>query len=155
MAKKNEVVEKDMGWLKIKKELKTMKKKGVKVGVLGDAERDDNADMIAVAIHNEFGTKNIPARPFIRGAYDAKRRELDKFKERLMAQILLGRITTNRALDVLGAHHAGQVQEYMTALSQPENAESTIEAKTRAGRKGDNPLIDTGQLRRSIAWERE
>jgi len=39
----------------------------------------------------------------------------------------------------------------MTALDQPPNAPSTVARK----RGSTNPLIDTGQLRRSIDWERD
>jgi hypothetical protein len=148
MAKKNKVIERDMGWKRILRETRAMKRRGVKVGVLGDAERNDGQSMIDIAIYNEFGTKNIPARPFIRGSYDSKRRELGKFKDRLLAQILRGKLDTVHALKILGEHHKGQIQEYMTTLDDPPNAPSTIEAKGSS-----NPLIDNGQLRRSIDWE--
>jgi hypothetical protein len=148
MAKKNKVFERDMGWKRILRETWAMKRRGVKVGVLGDAERNDGQSMIDIAVYNEFGTEKIPPRPFIRGAYDSQTRELGRFKDRLMSQVLAGRVDTERALKILGEHHKGQIQKYMTALDDPPNAPATIEAKGSS-----NPLVEHGQLRRSIDWE--
>lgn len=151
MAKRNEVIERDKGWKRIQREVAEARRGGVKVGVLGDAgASEEGTDLIDIAIYNEFGTRGIPARPFIRGAYDEKRRQLAKRKERLWNLILQGRIGARRALGLLGEEHQGQIQEFMTALSQPPNAPSTI-----AQKGSSNPLIDTGRLRGSIRWEYE
>jgi len=146
------VVDRDKGWNRIQREIKKARKAQVKVGVLGEGEgyyEGGDTTVLDVAVWNEFGTGNTPARPFIRGAYDQRQRELQRTSARLWNQVVAGRIDTNRAIGLLGEKHKDQVQEYMTALDQPPNAPSTIAAKGSS-----NPLIDEGRLRRSINWER-
>lgn len=147
------VTERDMGWGKFLKQLeKVSESPGVKVGVLADAgTTDDGADLLLIAAANELGTGDgrIPPRPFIRGAFDEKQAELFRTQERLWNLVKAGRIDIDRALGLLGEEHQGQVQEYMTALSEPRNADSTIKRKGSS-----NPLIDEGRLRASIRWER-
>ena len=151
---RNRVTEKDHGWKRVKGEMKAAQNSGVKVGILSDETEtyDDGADMLLVAAANEFGTADghIPARPFIRGSYDQNRSGLARTAQRLWDQVLAGRLTTKRALGLLGEQHQGQVQEYMTALDTPANAPRTV------ARKGSsNPLIDEGRLRNSIRWEHD
>jgi hypothetical protein len=153
MAKRNQVTERDFGWKRINAEIGKAKGAGVKVGVLADSEpHEDGEDMIDIALTNEFGdpSRRIPARPFVRGAFDQHVRYLQQTKSRLWDQILAGRMDTNRALGLLGETHQSQVQSYMTALDTPPNAPRTI-----AQKGSSNPLIDSGRLRLSIRWERD
>ena len=153
MAKSNQVIERDLGWKRIQREIQAAKSASVRVGVLADAgTSDDGVDLVDIAVFNEFGTSRAPARPFIRGAFDEKQRDLTRLKARLWNQVLAGRLDTRRALGLLGQTHEDQIKVFMTELRTPANEASTIAAKTRAGRKGDNPLIDTGRLRASIRW---
>ena len=149
-----EMVERDLGWDRIRREIDTAGRSGVKVGVLSDQDEtyDNGADLLLVAAANEFGTADghIPPRPFIRGAFDEKQRALYRMQGRLWSQVLAGNLTTRQALGLLGEEHQGQVQEYMTALETPPNAPRTVAAKGSA-----NPLIDEGRLRNSIRWEHD
>ena len=145
----NSVEEKDLGWERIKQELDHAST--VKVGILSDSEpAEDGTDMLLIAAANEFGTNRIPARPFVRGAYDEHQRDLRKMAERLWSQVMQGRLDFNRALGLLGQHHEDQVKRYMTALAAPANAPSTVRQKGSS-----NPLIDKGRLRASVRWELE
>jgi len=146
---RNEVVDRDKGWERIHRQAKELEGAGAKVGVFGDATRDDGADMVLIAAANELGTDTIPARPFIRGAYGEHKQDLGSTKDRLVGLVFRGTIDVERAVGLLGEKHAGQIQEYMTALDKPPNAPSTI-----AGKRGStNPLIDTKQLLRSVTWK--
>jgi len=149
--KRRGVIDRDKGWDRIQRELRKARKASVKVGVLGEGESYEGEDttVLDVAIYNEFGAGNTPARPFIRGAYDQRQRDLQRTSTRLWNLILIGRLDTDRALGLLGEQHQSQVQEYITELDTPPNAPSTIAAKGSS-----NPLIDEGRLRRSISWER-
>jgi hypothetical protein len=142
-----------MGWARIKDEIKKAEKAAVKVGVLSDSpQQTGEADMLLIAAANEFGTSNgrIPPRPYIRGSFDAKQRELGRTQERLWNLVLSGKIDTDRAMGLLGEEHQAQIQEYMTALDTPPNAPRTV-----AQKGSSNPLIDEGRLRASIRWERQ
>ena len=144
----NRVQERDLGWKRIQREIEAAKNASVRVGVLADAgASEDGVDLVDIAVFNEFGTSRAPARPFIRGAFDEKQRDLTRLKARLWNQVLAGRMDTRRALGLLGQTHEDQIKVYMTELSAPENAASTVAAKGSS-----NPLIDTGRLRASIRW---
>jgi len=151
MARRNAVIERDKGWNRIQREIKAARRGRVKVGVLGeqaDEQYEDGADLIDIAIYNEFGTRGTPARPFVRGAFDLRKDAIARTQERLWGLVLRGKLTARRALGLLGEQHQAQIQDYMTALDQPPNAPETI------ARKGSsNPLIDTGRLRGSIRWD--
>lgn len=153
----NRVEERDMGWQAISREIEAAKGAGVRVGVLGDSQpAEDGTDMVLIAAANEFGTDTIPSRPFMRGAFDERRSSLFNMQRRLWDQVLAGRLTTRSALGLLGETHQGQVQDYMnTPQNFVPNEPSTIRSKTRAGRRGDQPLRDTGRLFQSIRWEHE
>jgi hypothetical protein len=147
------VTERDMGWTRIKDEIKKAEKAAVKVGVLSDSPQQiGEADMLLIAAANEFGTSDghIPPRPYIRASFDAKQRELGRTQERLWNLVLDGKIDTDRAMGLLGEEHQAQIQEYMTALDTPPNAPRTV-----AKKGSSNPLIDEGRLRASIRWERQ
>ena len=123
---------------------------GVKVGFFSTAKYGDKrgTPVAAVAAWNEFGTETIPERPFFRNALAES--------ERGVSNILAKGIDTKKM--VVDEHLAGRVGEYVqgkirdsiTALKEPPNAPETVR------RKGSSdPLLDTGTLRNSVAWEVE
>lgn len=148
-----QVIERDLGWKRIRREIHAAGKAGVKIGLLaGDAEREGGEpyDNVDVAIANEFGTDTIPERSFLRSTADAQREQIAAFKAREWDRILRGQSTVREALGRLGAWHRGEVQRTITRLREPPNAPSTIRAKG-----SDNPLIDTGQMRQAVNYEVE
>lgn len=150
MAMRNGVTVKDRGWNRIKREMTKASGSGVKVGVQADVKprKDPTEDMLEIAVINEFGSGRVPERSFIRASFDKYGPSLDSYKTRLMAQVIAGKLPMKKALGWLGKLHQGQIQGFIEALKTPPNAPSTI------ARKGaDNPLIDTGQLRRSIDFK--
>ena len=132
---------------------------GVKVGFFSDARYQDGTPVAAVAAWNEFGTKNIPERPFFRNALAES--------ERGVSNILAKGIDTkkmvvdDRLAGRVGEYVAGQVQESITALKDPPNAPETVARKRKKlhGKKGvgggENPLIDTGFMHDSVTWQVE
>ena len=150
VAMRNGVTVKDRGWNRIKREFTKANGSGVKIGVQADVKprKDPTEDMLAIAVINEFGSGRVPERSFIRASFDKYGSSLDSYKTRLMAQVTAGKLSMKKALGWLGKLHQGQIQGYIKDLDTPPNAPSTI------ARKGaDNPLIDTGQLRRSIDFK--
>jgi len=139
----------DRGWNRIKREVQ--KSGGVKVGVMGDAgTSDEGADMLLIAAVNEFGSADgrVPERSYIRAGFDKNRSKLRNTAAALWGRVLDGDMDQRQALGLLGETHQDQVQKFLTALSAPPNAASTIARK----RGSANPLIDTGRLRSSIRW---
>ena len=122
--------------------------KGVKVGFFSTARYEDGTPVAAVAAWNEFGTETIPERPFFRNGLAESERSVGRIlqggldtKKMVVGEQLAGRV---------GAHVQGKIRDSITALKEPPNAPSTVRAKGSS-----DPLLDTGTLRNSVAWEVE
>lgn len=100
--------------------------------------------MATLGAIQEFGTETIPARPWlVPGVESATQEILDTIQEGIEE----GRDPA-QTLNRVGLVAAGEVQMYITELRTPPNAPSTIAAKG-----SDNPLIDTGAMRRSVTYQ--
>lgn len=161
MAKVTDI---DRGWKRLQALSKQLASNDVhvRVGVLddgkeGSADRDGLTNgMLAVAM--EFGTSRIPARSWIGRTFDQKRNEVQADMQRLLGHIVDGKISVDKALNVLGAKYSAEVKNTVTQGEQipPPNAPSTLArklAKTREGAaNGVRTLIDTGRLIGSVTW---
>ena len=120
----------------------------VDVGVLGAAAgaphgRTTTAQVAAWA---EFGIGQ-PRRSWLLDWIDANLREVQKLQQSEMQKVVRGEQTESQARARVGAWIVGQIQARIAAGIAPPNAESTI-----AKKGSSTPLIDTGQLRSSIAF---
>jgi len=93
---------------------------------------------------------NIPERSFIRSTFDEQNDEWLDFIERQIEKVLSLEITARQLFERLGALIVGEIQKKMTDLSTP-----SLSPLTKANRKhgGDNPLVDSGELRRHVTWK--
>lgn len=151
-VKKGKVRDTDKGFKALSVRIAGMAKPvPLKVGILADtgaqAHGDDAVTILQVALANEFGTDNIPARPFIRGYVDANEQRVKAMISKVEQEIAKGSMTREQGLNLLGQRLVAEIQDRMSKGIPPPNAPSTIE------RKGSStPLIDTGQLRSSIKY---
>jgi len=143
---------KDMGYEKAMDAIKVAKGHPfVKVGVLqkdaGKKRQGDKFTLAQVAAVQEFGSSNgnIPERSYIRSTMDEKRKEISFLSDKLIGQILAGKMTVSRALKIMGLDIAAKIKGKITNLREPANAPSTVRRKGSS-----NPLVDTGRLRSSI-----
>ena len=101
------------------------------------------------AMYNEYGTKRIPKRDFLRFS-------LDTFAESAwmpeLAQLIKKGMDLEMAFNRVGLQAQADVRRVIEAWAKPPNAESTKRHKHR-GR--DNPLVDTGDLLDAIDYELE
>lgn len=172
------VIDRDLGWKKIKGEILKMQGSHVKVGVMGDGH------LVMYASANEFGanirhpggtpffmidgeftpltnamkgkaplTKPhqivIPERPFMRNAFDNHKGEIMRFIEARENDIMALKMTTETALGLIGEDHKTRVTESINSGNFVANAPSTI--KKKGG--GKKPLTDSGRLSSSITYE--
>lgn len=134
----------------------------VKVGILSTAKPrdseggDETPTNVAVAIANEFGTRTIPERSFLRSAFAANERKyIEALASLLRARILNG-TSVRGGLDLIGDIVTNDVKNGITQGDEipPPNAPATIKRKLDLTRKGalgsTRTLIDTGQLRATI-----
>lgn len=140
----------DLGWKKIIKNMKTLDKKVLKVGIQsGDKTSDGKEDLAYVASLHEFGSPGgkIPERSFIRTAIDSNERKIDNLFDKLAFRILSGSVSIRGALDIMGLAITGMIQEQITDGEYVPLAPATIKQRKN---HSDKPLIDTGHMRQSI-----
>lgn len=137
---------KDLKNIKIdKREItKFMGKEKLEIGFFETARYPNGAFVAQVARYNEFGTLNIPMRPFFRNAIN---KNIKKWYATLQNAINQN-ATPSKALSIVGEVARADIIQSITDLRTPPNAESTIKSK-----KSTNPLIDTGLMRRSVTYK--
>ena len=129
---------------KLLKQLESLFKKEITVGLHGDV----GGDILSRGIYNEFGTKNIPERSFIRAGYDSEKKNIINDAEKLARKVVAMEIKPSTAANLLGDATKGRIQEFAIDLRDPPNAQSTVDAKGSS-----NPLVDTGQMIGSIDYK--
>lgn len=87
---------------------------------------------------------NIPARSWLRPGVNSK---IDEYLS-IIANAIENGQTLSDALHTIGPVAVSAVQVYMTNLRTPPNAKSTVDQKGSS-----NPLIDTGELKASVAFK--
>jgi hypothetical protein len=158
------ITDKDKGWNRLQDLAKRLASEDVhvRVGVLDDgrAGSEDHGGITTgqLAVAMEFGTATIPARSWIGRTFDQKRNEVQSDMARLLGHIVDGKVSVDKALNVLGAKYSAAVKNTVTQGEQipPPNAPSTLArklAKTARGSAGAvRTLIDTGRLIGSVTW---
>lgn len=143
------VIDRDLGYQRIKLNFKQLEGREVKIGIMG-GESAEGVSIVDYAVYNEFGTKNIPSRPFMSTTADQNRDEVQKFAGALVGKIIDGKLSVDIALKNLGEWYQKKLQ--MTI----RNAKSWAapNAPATVARKGSSsPLIDTGRMVQSVRYE--
>ena len=119
----------------------------VRVGIIEQANYNgsDGESVAQVAFWNEYGTANIPPRPFFRNTIAEHKDEWPKQAAELMEA---NGGDVRQTLELMGEGVKGQIVETIQAFREPPNAAATVKQKGF-----DKPLIDTGTLWRSIDYE--
>lgn len=117
----------------------------VRVGIFESAKYEDGTPVAAVAFWNEYGTANIPPRPFFRNTVAAHK---DEWPHQAAAILQANGGDMRQTLALLGEGVKGQIAESIQNLHEPPNAPATVRKKGF-----DKPLIDRGTLWRSIGSE--
>ena len=149
------VTDTDMGWNKIKKETAIFQGSSVLIGfqegsvtkeqVKGQREKKGNQSMPEIAAQNEFGTKIIPARPFMRTSFDENIGKIQKIITIQYGKVLDGKQDAELALLGVGLFVSGLIKLKIRSIQSPPLSRRTIEAKGSS-----KPLIDFGQMIQSV-----
>lgn len=103
-----------------------------------------------IAEIHEFGL-GVPRRSWLRDWFEEHKQEIEEDLRKITRGVLLGKITKERGLEILGVKYQGQIQKRISdGEIEPPLAQRTIDAKGSS-----TPLIDTGQLRSAISWKLE
>lgn len=146
------LTDRDMGFEAVFKQLRELGgNPSVYVGVRGQAAQEkpegSDATVVEYAAFNEFGTKNVPQRSFLRSTADENQRKYGDLLAKAVVETVDGK-PLRQAFGKVGEVAVGDVQQKIRNLATPPNAPSTIKKKGSS-----NPLIDSGRLRQSIDWE--
>ena len=136
----------DRGWNNIVRELEKAKGMEVAVGIL-EGSQNEGQSIAEYATYNEFGTDDVPSRPFMATSFDENVAEINSDFKRQADAMVQGKRTANEALTVIGQKHAGRIQTTITGRNFPPRlAPSTIAAK-----KGSTKtLVDTGAMANAV-----
>lgn len=152
----------DKGFNKIQKEIQKMKGCYVTIGIHDNAGKYPNDDVTVaeVAFWNEYGTRTIPARPFVGGTALAKEKIFNAVAKREFQRVIALLSTVERGLNTLGTRIREEIKN--TILTAPnsiivKNADLTVKLKTMGRHDGKTgtakPLFDSGLLFRSIGYQ--
>ena len=124
--------------------------KAVKVGILENATNADTGASIAeYAYWNEFGTKNIPPRPFFRNAISDNS---DTWAKSISSQLKTMGVTDKnvvaKALRRTGKLMRSDIQQSISKGGFKPLKPATIKRKGKA-----TPLVDTGDMRNAISYK--
>ena len=129
----------DRGYDAIISEMQKFNDAYVEVGIRGE-----NGDIAEYAFYNEYGTKRIPERPFMRSAIDNNRESIFRFISQQQKEIGTGR-SAIMALDRLGQFGVKLIKNSIVSGGWKRNADSTI-----ARKKSSQPLVDSGDMKGAI-----
>lgn len=144
------VTDRDLGWKAIKRELERAKGREVAVGILQGSVDSEGTSIAEYAAYNEFGTDDVPSRPFMAMSFDENKADIEADFTRQSKAMVEGKRTADQALTIIGQKHAGRVQNVITGRDiLPALAPSTIAAK-----KGSTKtLVDTGAMVNAVQIE--
>lgn len=142
------VTDRDLGFEKVIANLEILARKEIKVGIQDNAGTyPDGTSVVDVAVWNEYGTSNMPSRPFIRQCYALNSEKAYQMLGKALDLILSGG-QPEAALTKVGAWYQNRMKHTLQTYPWQPNMASTI-----ARKKGSRPLIDTGLLLKSISHQ--
>lgn len=131
-------------WERLRRELKATGSKEVVVGIQ-KGEVNGGVLVAEYAAWNEFGTRTIPSRPFMRTYFDTSVSRLEKFATNGVTQILLGRATFSQFLNAAGSEMVDGVRKSIINGNWVPNSDYTL-----AHKKGSDPLLDDRVMFNSV-----
>jgi hypothetical protein len=109
-------------------------------------------DVVDVMMWNEFGTKTMPARSFIRSTIDENESLINQWRDEAILNMLDKGWSVRKSLEQLGQRIVLLIQKKIRSNVPPPLADSTAKAKIAKGRSPVT-LIDTGQMLRAITYK--
>ena len=145
------VIDRDVGFNRIVRDLQKLDGMEVVAGMLKDSGKASNgASYVDIATWNEYGTRRIPSRPFIRISADTNRQAWAKTAQQCVNDVIDGDSPTEAA-QVIGHRMVEDIRKVFGDTSKLKaNAPSTIKKKGR-----NEPLVDSGEMRRRVNFRVE
>lgn len=144
---------KGIGIGKLKRDLKRLAEMDITVGFQGrsGSKRHPNgtASVAEVARYMEFGTDDIPARPFLRTTEKQHKGELKKVNRRALADLVDQRADVDQVAAKVGEAAVEAVRDTIDSASMWAEPlkRSTVKRKGHS-----RPLVDTETMRDNVSW---
>lgn len=120
----------------------------VTVGFHGDDYYPDGTSVVDVAIWNNYGTRHIPARPFMDYAANANAEETKAVMAQQANQVYDGRDRPRHAMSEIGQYFRDTIQHSILYGPWVPNAPSTVRQKSHG-----QPLVDTERMFNSVDYK--
>jgi len=146
----------DYGFQRINRDVKRLRERSVKIGIIGGNSRYDDSDeaegitVVDYAIINEFGTDTIPARPFMATTHDRYNRQISKFTDFMVQRMIDGKITDNTLLQNIGLRYQSLIRK---TIKEAKTWAAPNAPRTIAEKGSSSPLIDTGRMVQAVNYE--
>lgn len=142
------MIEIDHGLKSITRRMAKLDKREVTIGFHGDDHYPDGTNVAQVAIWNEYGTRNAPARPFMRTTGIRYMKDMQRSMARMANAVQMGHQVSFGAMKVLGAEYKDHIQDTLLTGPWAPNAPSTIRKKGHG-----LPLVDTERMFDSVDYK--
>ena len=141
------VTDRDLGLKSFIRQLEIARKVEVTVGIHEDKFSEGHSIAFYGAC-NEYGTKNIPERSFMRSSFDESIGAIKSDMDQQAGAVMYGKKDIRSALGTIGMNHVKRIKAKISSNIRPENADSTI-----ARKKSSATLIDNGDMRNSVHYK--
>jgi HK97 gp10 family phage protein len=129
--------------------VKRMEDRAITVGVHDDTGSYPDGESVAqVAAWNEYGTEDIPERPFLRSTMAKRRKKYTIIMGTIAAAAVEGKASIKAGMARLGELVRSDVRNAIVNWSEPGNSPATIRKKGR-----DDPLVDTRRMLTSVEYK--
>lgn len=146
--------------VKALKEIEYLATRQVEIGILAIDKsltgENGKITILEYAIYNEYGTPSMPARPFMRNAFDSNRGIISNLIQAAPKKVIKGEKSGKEALMEIGETIRGLIiQSIATAQAWAvPNDPKTLKIKTKNGQANNTkPLIDNRFLIKSIRYQ--
>ena len=146
--------------VKALKEIEYLATRQVEIGILAIDKsltgENKKTTILEYAIYNEYGTPSMPARPFMRNAFDNNRAIISNLIQTVSMKVIKGEKSGKEALMEIGETIRGLIiQSIATAQAWAvPNDPKTLKIKTKNGQANNTkPLIDNRFLIKSIRYQ--
>ena len=134
----------NLGWNEIKRSMIDLDDVYTKVGFpseMTEKHEDSDTTMQTIAVVHEFGSpkNNVPARPYMRPAFDDNIKNLETMQLSAYNKALAG-MNPLKTIARVGLFMQDRIKKAITDVTTPA-------LKVRIG---GNPLVDSGQFRASV-----
>ena len=161
-----QVRQKNKGWVdKLLKRVKNLERQEAACGFPNTLNKkyDNGASVIDVAIWNQYGTYNAPARDFMNPANEEINKKWGELSKKAIPAINAGKTDAQTVLEAGANVAVAEIKKSIVNLREPANAPITVQGGWMRNKKSgklfyvegkgsDNPLVDTGNMMNSVTY---